>query len=304
VLKKISNHPVAFFKSLFSSLKTLTSLPQVKRSGVPFRGLRLQRIVPRSAAFSAPTGVFLGIFTVSAAYAQVLSATPNRSNQVVLEVIRTMPQGGGYSASNAATAHLAAAVRSVGGTLTLNPAAAIPSYCSGATYLVFVSALQRLNNGSLAPAVAADLAVKNQPDGVGVWGRWNANGPGTACLFHELQIGQNFSDWRLAQPGDFMKIFWNTNVGRREHGHSAIYLGTTRQGGIEFVRFWSSNQPRGFGEKTVPKTRIAYVIFSRLISPENLAAKLAMLPTRNSYLAGLLIRDSSLAEANRYSGVE
>jgi hypothetical protein len=258
----------------------------------------------RKRATLLPIFLLLGAFTVTSARAQALSPLRNRPNDVILEVIKSMPQGGGYSASNSATAHLSAAVRTIGGTLTLNPAAAVPSYCSGATYLVFVGALQRLNNGSLPGPVAESLAVRDQPDGVGVWGRWNANGPGTACLFHELQIGQNFTDWRLAQAGDFMKIFWNANVGRREHGHSAIYLSTTHQGGTEFVRFWSSNEPNGFGEKTVPKTRIAYVIFSRLMHVDNLPEKLATLPRRNSYLAGLLTKDSSLAEAYRNSGIE
>ena len=214
-----------------------------------------------------------------------------------------MPQGGGYSASNAATAHLTAAIRTVGGRLTVDSSAAVPSYCSGATYLVFVDALQILNNGFSGP-VAESLAVRSQPDGVGVWGRWNANGPGTACLFRELQLGQNFTDWRSARPGDFMKIFWNTNVGRREHGHSAIYLGTRQENGEEWVKFWSSNQPLGFGQKEVPKIRIAYVIFSRLMYPEHLQTKLARLPARNSYLASLLSKDSSLAEATLNSGVE
>ncbi len=135
-----------------------------------------------------------------------------------------MPQGGGYSASNTATARLTAAARTVKGTLTLNPAIAKPSYCSGATYLVFLATLENLNNQApITGQLAESLAIKGQPDGVGIWGRWNANGPGTACLFHELQLGENFTDWNAARPGDFMKIFWNLNVGRREHGHSAIY---------------------------------------------------------------------------------
>ena len=160
------------------------------------------------------------------------------------------------------------------------------------------------NQAPITGPLADTLAIKGQPDGVGIWGRWNSNGPGTACLFHELQIGENFTDWNLARRGDFMKIFWNPNVGRREHGHSAIYLGTTTENGVEWVRFWSSNQPNGFGEKRVPKTKIAYVIFSRLKYPERLQRNLATLPRKNSYLAGLLSKDSSLAEAKVNSGVE
>jgi hypothetical protein len=229
----------------------------------------------------------------------------NDPNEVVLQVIQTMPQGGGYSASNEANARLAEAVRTVRGTLTLDPAIAKPSYCSGATYMVFVATLAYLNNQTpISGPLAESLAIKGQPDGVGIWGRWNANGPGTACLFHELQIGENFTDWNLARRGDFMKIFWNPNVGRREHGHSAIYLGTTEENGVPYVRFWSSNQPNGFGEKQVPKTKIAYVIFSRLKYPERLQRNFATLPRKNSYLSSLLSKESSLAEAAHNSGVE
>ena len=237
--------------------------------------------------------------------AQGLGMFRNDPNEVILQVIQTMPEGGGYSASNEANARLAEAARTVRGTLTLDPAVAKPSYCSGATYLVFLKTLAYMNNQAPITGPLADtLAIKGQPDGVGIWGRWNSNGPGTACLFHELQIGENFTDWNLARRGDFMKIFWNPNVGRREHGHSAIYLGTTTENGVEWVRFWSSNQPNGFGEKRVPKTKIAYVIFSRLKYPERLQRNLATLPRKNSYLAGLLSKDSSLAEAKVNSGVE
>lgn len=34
--------------------------------------------------------------------------------------------------------------------------------------------------------LAEQLAIKGQLGGVGISGRWNANGPGTACLFREL----------------------------------------------------------------------------------------------------------------------
>ena len=68
------------------------------------------------------------------------------------------------------------------------------------------------------------LMIHGQRDGAGIWGRWNANGPGTARLFSELGIGRNFDDFEEAEPGDFMKIFWSPEVGREEHGHSVIYL--------------------------------------------------------------------------------
>ncbi len=156
------------------------------------------------------------------------SAGGTAFNQVVLDQIRAMPSGGGYSASHVATQRL-------GGSVVLTPlgfevaaARAEPSYCSGATYLVFIktiSALQRAGKLSLDPEAQRALLISGQRDGQGIWGRWNANGPGTARLFHELDLGRNFSDYAEARPGDFMKIFWNDAVGRKEHGHSVVFLG-------------------------------------------------------------------------------
>src|SRR5262245_53400600 len=145
-------------------------------------------------------------------------------NRVILSIIDSMPIGGGYSASSAATRDLQSAVQVRAGRLEVNPSAARPTYCSGAIYLVFVRAIQKLLPESVFPGRLNEaLTIRGQPDGVGVWGRWNSNGPGTACLFHELGLGQNFTSFEAARPGDFMKIFWTQAVGRRERGHSVIF---------------------------------------------------------------------------------
>ena len=186
----------------------------------------------------------------------------------------------------------------------MTPSAARPTYCSGATYLVFVRAIQSLLPPSaFADGLAEALAITGQPDGVGVWGRWNANGPGTACLFQELGLGPSFTSFEAARPGDFMKIFWTGAVGRREHGHSVIYLGREQRDGVEMIRFWSSNKPAGYGEKTVPRSRIAEAIFSRLEIPANIE-RFISLPSRNHYLARLLATDSSMGEALGQSGAQ
>ena len=224
-------------------------------------------------------------------------------NEVILSVLGTMPHEGGYSASSETTRRLQAAVQPRNGLMVL-PEVARPSYCSGATYLVFLKTLLLLDPRALQtdPALIDALLIRGQPDGVGVWGRWNANGPGTACLFQELNLGRNFSSFTLARPGDFMKIFWTAAVGRNEHGHSVIYLGRETDRGVEMVRFWSSNQPSGFGEKAVPRARIASAIFSRLENPENIR-RAPSLPLRNAYLAGLNRKDSSLMEALAQCGI-
>lgn len=225
-------------------------------------------------------------------------------NSVILSLIPTMPIGGGYSAATAATRDLQAAVQTLGGKIVVDPFAARSTYCAGATYMIFVRALQTLlPDSAFSGNVAAAFAIRGQPDGFGVWGRWNANGPGTACLFKELGLGRNFTSFQEAQPGDFMKIFWSGAVGAREHGHSVIYLGRLQRNGQEMIRFWSSNQPNGYGEKIVPRSRIANAIFSRLEVPSN-SVRAVILPERNRYLASLLSRNSSFAEALAESGTE
>jgi len=126
--------------------------------------------------------------------------------------------------------------------------------------------------------------------------------PGTARLFYELGLGRNFTDFAQAQPGDFMKIFWSKNVGRRESGHSVIFLGLIAHPDGEYVRFWSSNLPGGYGEKELPRAKVAATIFSRLLNPEN-RSRIHGVPATDAYLASLLRKKSSLAEATKKCGI-
>ncbi len=229
-------------------------------------------------------------------------------NALVLAQVKAMPRGGGYATSAEASGRLARATAYEPGkegiALRLAVKEATPSYCSGATYLVFLKTLDALHRQGRLPldeAGARALLVRGQPDGAGIWGRWNANGPGTARLFHELGLGRSFDDFEKARPGDFMKIFWTREVGSRERGHSVVYLGRETRDGVEQVRFWSSNRPGGYGEKTVPRWKIAYAIFSRLEHPENLGRR-ERLPARDPYLSSLLSVRSSVEEARARSG--
>ncbi len=238
---------------------------------------------------------------------QVSTSDPAPYNPLILQAIRTMPQAGGYSANHAATQRLGGAVSldKVNG-FTVTAAQAQPSYCSGATYLVFLKTIDALARHGSVPAndrTFGALLINGQRDGEGVWGRWNANGPGTARLFHELGLGRNFSDFADARPGDFMKIFWSDAVGRREHGHSVIYLGTETVNGVASVRFWSSNVGSGYSEKVVPRARISAAVFSRLTTPQNIEHAPDFAPRVDPYLAGLLTRDSNLAEVRRECGM-
>lgn len=208
-------------------------------------------------------------------FAFVFSFSPS-----VVQQIQTMPVGGRYSGKSDVVARYNG----------VDPQE--PSFCSGATYSVFLKVVRA--SGVFIPSEV--LAVRNQVDGEGVWGRWNANGPGTARLFFETGAGINFIEWEKAQPGDFMKIWWTEEVGALEHGHSVIFL----ESSVDTVTFWSSNIPNGYGIKTVLRSRVRHVIFSRLISPALLNTQI---PASDPYLAGLLKQRSSFAEACDMTGV-
>jgi hypothetical protein len=232
-------------------------------------------------------------------------------NMAVLEAIRGMPSGGTYAASRPAFDGLTKSIIVRGSTLTTDPLLARPSFCSSATYLVFIRALEQMierGDLSLDAATLSALQVTGQRDGQGIWGRWNANGPGTARLFTELNLGRNFCEWQEAEPGDFMKIFWTDEIGKKERGHSVVYLGSKVVSGKEYVRFWSSNLPSaagdlsGYGEKLVPKSKMARVIFSRLETPANIA-KAPNYRGTDAFLASLLSKSVSMDDVRRMCGL-
>jgi hypothetical protein len=240
----------------------------------------------------------------------ILGLSPRASfagdyNNLVLEQIKQMPQGGRYSVSRFAKIRLQSSAHFESGKFFILPSAASPSFCSGATYLVFIRTIEALRaRGQLQLdySTLERLIIRDQRDGEGIWGRWNANGPGTARFFHELGMGRNFDNFDQAKPGDFMKIFWSRQVGRNEHGHSTVFLGMENRPDGQYVRYWSSNIPSGYGAKSVPRTKIAYAIFSRLETPANLA-RINSAPLVDTYLASLLRSRSSIAEAGTKCGL-
>ncbi|HZS17089.1 MAG TPA: hypothetical protein VFA51_04070 [Candidatus Udaeobacter sp.] len=253
-----------------------------------------------SAVKGLATWVFPVIFGVTAS-----ASLAGDYNSLILEQIRHMPQGGRYSVSHVAKIRLQSSAHFESGKFFILPSQASPSFCSGATYLVFIRTIEALRARgqlNLDYSTLERLIIRDQRDGEGIWGRWNANGPGTARLFHELQLGQNFDDFRKAKPGDFMKIFWSRQVGRSEHGHSTIFLGMENRPDGQYVRYWSSNVPSGYGEKSVPRSKIAYAIFSRLQTPANLA-RITNAPVVDRYLASLIRSRSSIAEAGAKCGL-
>lgn len=187
-------------------------------------------------------------------------------NALILSEIAEMPRGGTYARYQKArpghewddlwqtVANLQSAIQAGGvlkGKLRAEPAgAARYSFCSSATYLLFARVLQKLQDQGLKldPKVVAELASIGDPkeviagrlDGIGLFGHWNADGPGTAVLFHRLGLGSNFTRLEQARPGDFLKIFWNDKIGKGERGHLVVYLGSSPD--RNRIQVWSSNQ--------------------------------------------------------------
>ncbi|MEP6671356.1 MAG: hypothetical protein ABJF10_19495 [Chthoniobacter sp.] len=232
-------------------------------------------------------------------------ALKSSPNTLIVDAVGGMPDGGTYRANLTAMSALRSAVQSANSELVITPTRATPSFCPGATYLVFLSVLEQLHRqGKIAldeETLRALLVQEHQADGSGVWGRWNANGPGTARLFFETGLGRNFTSFEEARAGDFMKIFWNEEIGLKEAGHSVVFLGRISKPDGEFVRYWSSNQPNGFGIAEIPMQRIRRVLFSRLEHPEQIRNVLTI-PARDTYLAAMLKRPSSGEEMARMVG--
>lgn len=209
-------------------------------------------------------------------------------NRYVLSAMTTMPKGGGYDASPAAVDRLAAAVKLEQGVIKQDLKVAKSTFCSGATYLVFLRTVEMLRkNGSikLKPEAVERLAKMDVKDGEHVFGRWNANGPGVAKLFAELGCGSNFTSFADAKPGDFMKIWWTDEIGVKERGHMVIFMEATETK----VQFWSANQPNGYSTITVDRDKIKRVIFSRLERVDRLA-NVVKLSAKNDFLADMLTK--------------
>ena len=223
-------------------------------------------------------------------------------NQNVLVAVKSMPGGGGYQATQKAVDRLAASVTLKDGVIVQDTQACGKSFCSGATYLVFLRVIEqlRLQNSSFLPVEKlsrfANLDVK---DGEEIFGRWNANGPGTAKVFADLKCGVNFTSYAHAQPGDFMKMWWTEAIGGKERGHLVVYLGTTGNQ----VHFWSSNEPNGYGRKSVSKSKIKHVLFSRLTHPERLKNASRLSP-KDQFLADMLRKDFTWPQVTKACKVQ
>lgn len=219
-----------------------------------------------------------------------------------------MPQGGSYSTSQEAFENLIDSFQwnANQSQILISPTKAQPSFCSSACYLLLLASLKEWEKSTQqqfpAKVWQALLPYPKQADGVGIWGRANANGPGFAKLIHELGAGFNFEDFKQARPGDFMKIFWSEHIGAKEFGHLTLFLSQQIEEGIPTISFWSSNQPDGYGKKTIPQSQIIRVIFTRITKPEAFM-RVTQLPETDEWLQSLLKTAVSPVEVRKQCGI-
>jgi hypothetical protein len=246
-------------------------------------------------------GFFLNAFFCCSVFGQAAF------NEYVLRAVDQMPQGGGYSIEDVAMDRLFGSV-SVGGVgLAVDAQSAQPSFCSSATYLVLLKALalwSGAKGAAITDAVWKEWVPRKLADGVGVWGRWNANGPGAALLLRETGMGLSFTQKEKALPGDFLKIFWNEKVGSVERGHLVVFLGMDQDAeGHSQVVFWSSNQGMGYGVKSVDTRRVARMLFSRVTDPQKMTS-VSKLASKNQFLMEIAKRGCSEKEAAGQIGLK
>lgn len=254
-------------------------------------------------------------------------------NQVILDHIAKMPRGGEYARYrkdlpdgqqfrdlNQTMIDLKTAIQvDRKGRIRIQPKrAANYSFCSSATYLLFCDVVASLQKEGAVPANASfstemadvgkpERVIQGELDGIGMFGHWNADGPGTAVLFHLLNLGPNFSSYERARPGDFLKIFWNDSIGRGERGHLVVYLGGNRTG--DAIQVWSSNMSNddgttGYGTMWVEKSRIKRALFSRFEEPANLMNWVALQATekKSNYLIRIRQTGSTGEEMKSMTG--
>lgn len=248
----------------------------------------------------------LGLFSAPAEGVAPLHGESGASwYQSMRQGLAEFPEGGGYKTNRQALEALvlkACRWNAQAGKPVFLVKEARPSFCSSACYLLLLKTLYIWDSQQPKSVISEQAWLSLMPrmgqhDGNGPWGWANANGPGLAVMVHALKAGVSFEDWQQARPGDFMKIFWTDHIGRKEAGHLTVLV---KDDGDK-VTFWSSNTPGGYGSKTIPKSDIKRVIFTRITRPErfNLAPTLGM----NQWLSSLLKTEVSMKEVRKHSGI-
>ncbi len=276
----------------------------------------------------------LGIWACLSLVLGTASAAPKDYNPLIVSLVQNFEHRGAYGAvrtdrqGEARFADLFAVVDGMNAAFSQDARGRLVikdrklgshCFCSSSTYAIFLQLISKLERSGSIP-VNADLnrelldigssedVIYGKRDGVGLFGRWNANGPGVAVLFHELGIGKNFQDPSQALPGDFLKIFWNDEIGKKERGHLVIFLGHSPDFTKTLV--WSANKQNqdgssGNGTMWVENTRIKRAIFSRLTNPERLVNWLEVREEQRTseYLQRILKEPGTVAEFEKQTGL-
>ncbi len=272
-------------------------------------------------------------------------------NAMLLDIIKGLPTGGGYSLNSDTVVLPTVSAHNIGGGhWEMRVYDGHPSHCTSATYALFSHLVAVLHNGGairLSPDELRSLAVlKTMPDGTaredgeGPFAIFNSNGAGVAALLKHTGTGFSFRDDKLvyARPGDFVKLFWNENVGATERGHQAVFTGHRTISGRNMVCFWGSqrqNRKRrnghtealyfpasaagkvqdGYGEVCRPRGDIKAMVFSRVTCMRHLAAGLEDMAAKaairggtpdlfvDEYLRSLTERSSDHATLDRTYGI-
>ncbi len=193
----------------------------------------------------------------------------------------------------------------------MNLAAFSPSFCSGAVYVAVLRALMEWDVDQykysrriqISPTAWKSLFPLRYKDGEKAWGWANANGPGFAVLVHTLGAGYSFTDWKQAQSYDIIKMWRNNQLGGKERGHIAVFLDADEKQ----IRFWSSNLPSdgaagGFGIKTIPRSKLKRVLFTRITNPK--AFDKAPSIGNSPWLHDLLTKSTTWDECLKRAGVQ
>jgi len=232
-------------------------------------------------------------------------------NAMILEIIKSLPTGGGYSLDAGRIQLPAVTAHNIGGgRWEMRVYDGFPSHCTSATYALYSHLVATLHNGGSISLSADQLrsleVIKRMPDGTslvdgqGAYGIFNANGAGVAAFLKHTGTGMSFRDDKLshARPGDFLKLFWNENVGASESGHQVIFTGHRVMAGRDMICFWGSQRQNrkkraggtealyfpahengevrdGYGEVCRTRSDIKAMIFSRVTCMEHLASGLA-----------------------------
>ena len=265
------------------------------------------RCIPHCVAAT----VLAGLCLAAPARAQMPDAPACRGvdyNRMILDIVHSLPKGGGYDRDHPVLPIVAPL--EINNRWELLVRHGHPSHCTSATYTIFLHLATILQgnrklflDGDQIRALEATETMpdgKHLVDGQGPFWIFNSNGAGTAALLYHTGTGFSFRDDALAyaKPGDFLKLFWNKNVGASERGHQVVYTGPRIIAGRDMVCFWGSqHQLRkaraghggeplyfsaypdgktydGYGEVCRPRGDIMGMIFSRVTCMEHLAAGL------------------------------